>query len=305
MSPINVYAAVPSLERWEAPGRVPVPWVVVEPDPDPDPDPDPVFGIYRDRTNTGLVAAGVSSASFPITTGSTFTTSNTTITRRKFSTMNLVITGNNLIFRECDFDGTVTVQTTSDIKFYDCDLGSLLDQSSQRILVDRCYWSGVPTGGRDGIKVTSDYAQVEDLTVQNSYVGNPVVNTDDHYDGIQTAGYRRMKILGTTLDSGQGGLDLKHHAVVFTQNRSDIAGGRGMINDTLLVEGCHIRSRGVNTLNLNGTNEVYRNNTFYLSGTHRSVVIHPSSTATITSDNNRWFDGALAIPNGVIDLRPY
>lgn len=262
----NASLAIRVLDALEADEPVePTPDPEPEPDPEPTPEPEPTdptgYGVPAGVTLTprgggwiggdGLVLDGV-----VIEAGATFGGSKVTVR-------------NSLITGEAVFRG-------DDVTLEACELGALSLSGTAKVRA-----RGLLIGGRiakDGIHITSDTGQCEDIVIEDSLIHHPVVTASSHYDGCQVRGVQGLTLRRVTIDLGAH--KPQYTAALFLQNAQ---GG----NHDVLVEDCTLLGGGY-TLYASGTNVRIRGTV--IDGGHYGDIHTPHAFAEFAG--NRRADGS-------------
>lgn len=251
------------------------------PDPDPDPTPDPwVPGVQPSNSNVGL--PGIGNPSLTADGNTYISTSNITYTNRSWAG-NVTLAGNNVTLIGCKVTGELIVRG-NDYVIEDSDIGALSLSGAKRVRVTRIRTTGVT--GKDAIHITSDVGTCEDITIENSYIGNPMLSAGAHYDSIQVRGVQGLTIQGNFLDMGTS-FSSQYNATIFLE---DAQGG----NYDVIMQGNWSRAAGYYHFRPFGYNQQILDNIFYRVPDAGPII---GGAYAYTASGNTWDDGApLTLP---------
>jgi hypothetical protein len=213
------------------------------------PDPNPwTPGAQPTNSNVGLPGVGNPALS---PNGSTYiSTSNITYTNIS-RVGNLTLAGSNVTLIGCKVVGELIVRG-NDFIAEDSDIGALSLSGAKRVRASRVRTTGVV--GKDGVHVTSDVGRCEDIVLEDSYIGNPMLTDGSHYDSIQVRGVDRLTLRGNYFDQGTI-FDSSYNATVFLE---DAQGG----NYDIDIHNNWLRAAGYYNVRLYGYNQTLDNNVF-------------------------------------------
>lgn len=275
MSNTGLYYCVAESEEWRGVGRASIPFTPVTP--------PPPSGSRPSRATTGLVGAG--NPSLTSMTAGTYSASGLLIENRSING-DITFTGSNITIRNCSVTGQIKFRSGSNYVAEYCDVHGIIFDGSQTGRASYIYTTGAV--GVDGVQVKADIGTTPtNITIEHSYLGNPVINASSHYDTIQVRGVNGLTISGNYFNHGNTFSD-RYNATVFLENAN---GG----NYNVTIDGNWSNARGYYHYRLFGYSMTVQNNTFENKGAAGPLI--GSSYPISTSINNLWDDGSVAIPN--------
>lgn len=176
-------------------------------------------GVVAGRTLSPLAAGTVSAsgtvADRVVTGDVTFTGSDLTV-RNVRVTGHVLFTGQNVVVEDSEF-------------------GSMALSGARNVRISRVEVFGNP--GQDGIHITSDRGRVRDVVVEDTWIHDPKVTADSHYDGIQVRGVDRLTLRRLSIDLGP--FAPQHNAALFLENAN---GGNSVVRveDSWLLGGGYV-----------------------------------------------------------------
>lgn len=260
----------------------------IVPDPNPNPVPDNwVPGSKPSNTNVGV--PGIGEPALTAMSGGTNNASNITYTNRLIES-DITFYGSNINIIGCRFTGRVVIRNGNNFVIEDSDFGALSVSGGTNVTMRRIRTTGF--AGSDGLHITSYNKRCTDITVEDSYIGNPMLTAGSHYDSIQVRGVDRLTLRGNYFDQSTT-FSSSYNATIFLE---DTQGG----NYDIDIHNNWFRAAGYYNVRLYGYNQVLNDNIFIKrdptesDGSPNAGPVIGNSYA-YTASGNTWDGGAALV----------
>ncbi len=146
----------------------------------------------------------------------------------------VTFTGNNLTLRDVRVTGHAIFRGDN-VVVEDSEFGSAALSGARNVRMSRVEVFGNP--GQDGLHITSDTRRARDILVEDTWIHDPKVTADSHYDGIQVRGVDRLTVRRVAIELGPW--KQQHNAALFLEDAN--GGNAGVtVEDSWLSGGGYV-----------------------------------------------------------------